>query len=210
MGYANNSRSGSLQYFKRANEYRNSTGTNRFCPVAVEARSYNHWVFVKRIKGKVVFNDYSYSNSTAKHQSAMRGLLRDLKIKIDVTVSQRDSLSHGIDVKGIIREIELAKFTLARKGLTAKTRERAATELSESTVELKRLRTLLGVSVPRGLVASVRAEVLKSETERLATARERRVKVTATPEVKAALKETGAVSLLKVMDEVADTGNVNF
>lgn len=33
-----------------------------------EAYSYNWWLFVARINGKVVFNDYSYSPTTRKHQ----------------------------------------------------------------------------------------------------------------------------------------------
>lgn len=48
---------------------------------------------MKRIKGKVVFNDYRYSVSTARHQRKVRTLLRELGIKIDIEVSFRASLS---------------------------------------------------------------------------------------------------------------------
>ena len=53
----------------------------------LEARSYQWWAFVKKIQGKVVFNNYRYSATTAKHQRQMRILLDHLNIKIDMVVT---------------------------------------------------------------------------------------------------------------------------
>jgi len=66
---------------------------NEFNPETFEARSYRHWCYVARIKGKVVFNAYTYSNTTTRHQSHMRQLLSQLKIKIDIEVDTRSSLT---------------------------------------------------------------------------------------------------------------------
>lgn len=45
-------------------------------PHTLEARSYDWWIFCKRINGQLVFNDYRYSNTTSKHQHKVRGWLR--------------------------------------------------------------------------------------------------------------------------------------
>lgn len=63
---------------KRANIYTNSTGTNTFNPETFEAHSYRWWLYVKKFGDRVIFNNYSYSKSTSKHQGDMWKLLRDL------------------------------------------------------------------------------------------------------------------------------------
>ena len=74
-----------MKYFKRLGLYKASNVT--FDPSTCTALSYDWWVFVKRIEGKVVFNGYRYSVSTAKHQRKVRTLLRELGIRIDLEVS---------------------------------------------------------------------------------------------------------------------------
>lgn len=60
-----------------------------FDPISMVATSYNWWEFVKVIKGKVVFNDFRYSNTTSRHQSKVASILRELGIKtIDVSVAE--------------------------------------------------------------------------------------------------------------------------
>jgi len=68
--------------------------------------SYNWWVFVKKIKGLVVFNDYNYSRSTIKHQNKVRRLLRELGINVDRTVFIRASLENINSLKAL-KEAEL-------------------------------------------------------------------------------------------------------
>lgn len=69
----------SLKFFKRLNIYKNSTGTVEFNPTTLEGRSYN-WTFVAKLHGVLVFNDYNWSPTTNGHQSAVRSVLRELKL----------------------------------------------------------------------------------------------------------------------------------
>ena len=74
----------------------------------IEAYSYDHWCFVKVIKGKIVFNDFNYSHTTSRHQHKVRNLMKDLGIEIDYFVDIRDSLSET-------RVIETALYPLYDK-----------------------------------------------------------------------------------------------
>lgn len=73
-----------MKFMKRANIYQASNYNVTFDPNKIEARSYKWWVFVAKVEGKVIFNNYRYSNSTSKHQSKVRSLLKELNIKIDI------------------------------------------------------------------------------------------------------------------------------
>lgn len=82
-----------MEKLKTRNEY---VGCNRKCRYYAdteEAYSYGHWCFVKRINGKLIFNNYNYSHTTRRHQNAMIELLRELGIEIDAYVYFSDSLS---------------------------------------------------------------------------------------------------------------------
>jgi hypothetical protein len=82
-----------MEKLKTRNEY---VGCNRKCRYFAdkeEAYSYKHWCFVKRINGKLVFNDYNYSHTTRRHQNEVKVLLSRLGIKIDVYVYFGSSLS---------------------------------------------------------------------------------------------------------------------
>ncbi len=57
-----------------------------FDPSSCNAYSYVWWRFVARIEGKVLFNNYRYSVTTAKHQRKVADLLEQLGIKVDVTM----------------------------------------------------------------------------------------------------------------------------
>jgi hypothetical protein len=73
-----------MKYLKRANLYKASNVS--FNPETCEARSYEWWAFTKMINGVLVFNNHGYSNSTRKHQSKVRALLRELGYQIDLIV----------------------------------------------------------------------------------------------------------------------------
>lgn len=73
-----------MKYMSQAKIYKSSNVI--YNPETEEATSYDWWIFVKRIKGKLVFNNYHYSNSTVKHQHKVRDLLRSLGIKIDLEI----------------------------------------------------------------------------------------------------------------------------
>lgn len=81
-----------MEKLKTRNEYVGCNNKCRFYADKIEATSYGHWCFVKVINGKVVFNNYSYSSTTSRHQSAVRCLLRELGINIDVNVDINSSL----------------------------------------------------------------------------------------------------------------------
>lgn len=59
-----------------------------------EGLSYDWWVFVAKINGKLVFNNYSYSNSTRKHQYKMKYLLRTLGITIAMELDAPNGLQN--------------------------------------------------------------------------------------------------------------------
>jgi endo-beta-N-acetylglucosaminidase D len=73
-----------MKYFKQANIYKNSTGTNSVSLEKCEAYSYDWWQYLTKVNGLVIFNNYFYSPTTSKHQSNCRGLLHDAGIKIDL------------------------------------------------------------------------------------------------------------------------------
>jgi hypothetical protein len=101
MDYKSIAKARSMRYRVRTNDF---VGSNvDFDPETLRAYSYGWWRFVDRINGLVVFNDYSYSSSTSKHQSKVRGLLRSLGITIDLTIEARKGLQ---DLDTAIRDYE--------------------------------------------------------------------------------------------------------
>jgi len=95
-----------MKYKPRSNVYSNSTNTNVFNPERIQAYSYNWWLYVAKINGKVVFNDYPYSASTRKHQYETRKLLDELNIKIDVVVSIKEGLQHGLMREAVLPRLK--------------------------------------------------------------------------------------------------------
>ncbi len=73
-----------MKFMKRKGVYQASNYNVTFDPKTCSAFSYSWWKFVGIVEGKVVFNNFRYSNTTSKHQSKVRSLLKDLGIKIDI------------------------------------------------------------------------------------------------------------------------------
>jgi hypothetical protein len=73
-----------MKLMKRSNIYQASNYNVTFDHTKIEAFSYRWWKFVGVVEGKVIFNNFRYSNSTSKHQSKVRSLLKELNIKIDI------------------------------------------------------------------------------------------------------------------------------
>lgn len=91
---------GEMKFKPRRGRYESSNVS--FDPDFCWAYSYGWWRFVDKVNGKVIFNNYSYSQSTNKHQSKVRGLLRDLGIEIDFVVySQAGLHSSGWKVHAV-------------------------------------------------------------------------------------------------------------
>lgn len=68
-----------------------------FDPKTLEATSFNWWYFVKKIGGKVVFNEYRYSSYTTRHQRKVERLMEQLGIKVDVVVEAPKGLQNLSD-----------------------------------------------------------------------------------------------------------------
>src|ERR1035438_9307853 len=75
-----------LPYQPTLQRFKGCNGKNTFDLNTLEARSYGHWCFAKKIKGQWVFNDYRYSVTTGGHQSTMNAMFSQLGIKIALYV----------------------------------------------------------------------------------------------------------------------------
>jgi hypothetical protein len=69
---------------KSSGIYKGSNVT--FDPTCMVANSYNWWTFFRRCNGKHIFNNYSYSPTTQRHQRKVRSLLEELGIRIDLVI----------------------------------------------------------------------------------------------------------------------------
>lgn len=63
------------------------------------AKSYDWWIFVKSFNGRIVFNNYNYSNSTIKHQAKVSKVLDFLNLKISHYIEAPNGLQ---DLTGAI------------------------------------------------------------------------------------------------------------
>lgn len=93
-----------MKLMKRTGIYQASNVS--FDPKTVEAHSYRWWKFVGIVEGKVVFNDYRYSNTTSKHQSKVRSLLQQLGIDVDLYLPLPKGIPTAARLQDIITEGE--------------------------------------------------------------------------------------------------------
>lgn len=77
-----------MKYYSRLKMYKASNVT--FDPIKEEARSYDWWIFVKRINGHLVFNNYWYSYSTLKHQRKVRKIVGYSTVDIEAPRGLQD------------------------------------------------------------------------------------------------------------------------
>lgn len=95
-----------LKYFKTLGVYKNATGTLTFNPLTSEAYSYKWWRFVAKIDGLLIFNNYFYSKTTAKHQRKIKNLLNQLNIKIDLELSLENGITYDKSLTELIEQSE--------------------------------------------------------------------------------------------------------
>ena len=79
-----------MKYFKRANIYKNYSGDAIYHPETKEGFSYHWWQVCGVFKGKKVFNTYYYSNTTVKHQSAIRALFGSVDLEVKAPKGLKD------------------------------------------------------------------------------------------------------------------------
>lgn len=191
---------------------------NKFDPNQFEATSYNWWTYVSKINGKVVFNAYPYSSTTQNHQRNMRALLKRLKIKIDVTVSMRQSLGsfYSESLKSQYAElfkIEIEGARAKKDGVFVechqkyyKTRKAAVKAIKESIKACRQL----GAKFTRIQIQALKKETIQSDTRRLESARAKSREAAALKKaLKPQLSDLGPVSL-DVFEQVADLSEVKF
>jgi hypothetical protein len=123
-----------MKYFTRLKIYKASNVT--FNPETVSAISYDWWQFVRKIDGKIVFNSYRYSVTTAKHQRQVRQLLNELGLVIHLDVRTRKSLDtfetiaeikkeHGYEVQNEIDRENFKRIERNRKARERRALKRA-------------------------------------------------------------------------------------
>jgi hypothetical protein len=142
-----------MKYFKRANVYKNTTGTNHFNPETFQAYSYDWWCCVKRFGGLKVFNTYRYSKTTAKHQSKAKHLLISLGENVDSYI--RIECPKGLQsIEGLNSGIELYRLRIKeleelinKKGTRKAKNEERKELINEYTLKIKIIEQLIkGVS----------------------------------------------------------------
>jgi len=115
-----------MKFMKRTQIYKANNVT--FNPKTLDAYSYDWWRFVEAAPtGGVIFNSYTYSNATAKHQIKVRNLLRTLGIEIVLDIKSPGGLQNlDSAVKYYEAKIINLKALIAKPGTRkAKNLERA-------------------------------------------------------------------------------------
>lgn len=131
-----------MKKMKRTGIYKGSNV--EFNPATMTAVSYDWWHFLRRFGSVLVFNDYGYSMSTRRHQSKVRGVLRELGITPDLEIEAPEGLQKYNWVENSIaryqEKIESVRAAMA-KGRKSKIAEREETirEYSAKIAQLKML-----------------------------------------------------------------------
>lgn len=107
-----------MKYYKRLKVYKGSNV--KYIPEATEAYSYDHWLFVKKINDKIVFNWYFYSQSTRQHQYKVKSLLDQLGVEVDFTVNSRLGLDYrnclALEIENILNDCKALLDKINTKG----------------------------------------------------------------------------------------------
>jgi hypothetical protein len=165
-----------LKYFKRLKIYKNYKASNTFYPETLEAWSYDWWQYLAVIKGKLVFNDYTYSNCTSKHQNDLRGLLRELRIKVDVCVEVAGGLQSSKSewLEPYYKNLLLAEIRMKRKGASYITKNNSLAIIKQAKSDIKNLRSL-GATFTKQDQKELFERLVKSEKDRIEYNRKTRV-----------------------------------
>lgn len=180
---------------------------NVFDPETFEAKSYRWWTYLCKIRGKVVFNAYPYSTTTQRHQKNMRDLLKHLKIKIDVEVSNRESLhqfSHSI-IPLYESLLDLELFGHRKRRLNAKELNKDIQNLKQKIKILRKL----GCKMSRKDIKTLRERLIAQDESRKAHAKKEREELKAKKQaLKGQLESTDAVNFFS--RELESTEPITF
>lgn len=170
---------------------------NKFCPESCTATSYDWWKYVTKYKGKVIFNNYYYSSTTANHQSNCRMLLKQLKIKIDLEVNTHKSLDE-LELQGNNILEDKYKSLFENEINKSRARSRLPMYLNiEKTLkeEIKSLESL-GFKVTKNKLNLLKREVKQNDAHYLMEQRkERQSQTKINSELKTKAKELTPIDL---------------
>lgn len=119
-----------MKFFSRLKLYKATNVTLN--PATLDAFSYGWWRFVAVVEGKVIFNSFRYSVTTAKHQRKVRSVLADLGVTVDLDLQLPRGIRHDQTLAELIVE---AEETLCEQFLEAEAKRDERNERSR----LKRL-----------------------------------------------------------------------
>lgn len=130
-----------MKQLKRSGIYKAANVT--FNPETKDAYSYSWWRFVAIVEGKLIFNNFRYSNTTAKHQHKVRSLLNALGIKVDIEMPLPRGIRFDQSLAELITESEeylcdqIGKEELKRQDRNEKARQRSAAKIAKLDAEFK-------------------------------------------------------------------------
>jgi len=134
-----------MKYRPRLKIYKGNNGKNTFNPDTFVAKSYDWWVYVRKINGQIIFNDYNYSVTTNQHQWSMKSLLKELGYNLNkdvIFVDQRASLTDGIDLEPLYSSLILNEIRLAKSGQTKATKNDLIKSIKKLKSEIKTIRRI--------------------------------------------------------------------
>lgn len=154
-----------LKYYTRLEVFKGSNVEFNF--KTMRAYSYGWWRFVDLIKGKVVFNDYRYSNSTTNHQYAVKKVLRQLGIKIDHKVHINEGLQElSSCLKRYYTDLFDYEIAISRGREKTWAQDNRYSQVKRITNEIKIVRSL-GAKLSRSEIKKIKNNIYNDETARL-------------------------------------------
>lgn len=164
-----------MRHYKRANIYKSGRAVLKIEPL--EAWSYDWWCFLRKVRGKVVFNNYHYSNTTGKHQSAVSTQLKALGIKVDLFVYSPKSLDSRCNsaLEYSYQKLFEARVKLENSRIRPETRAAEERQVAGLERDIAALRAI-GAQCSKARRTELQREVETAERERLERARTRKVR----------------------------------
>jgi hypothetical protein len=183
-----------FHYQSRNKIFKDCNGNCTFDPVKLQAYSYKHWMFVDLIKGKVVFNNHSYSQTTSTHQNAIRDLLHNLDIQIDFEIDMSRGLEYFKEdaLSELYTRLASYEVVLTRKGVRDQTKNNALESIQEVNSDIKVAKTL-GAKITKNEIDLIYASAKTGENRRLATLATERVDRSEERRQSKLLEQTGKV-----------------
>jgi hypothetical protein len=130
----------------------------------INAWSYRWWQYLKVIKGKIVFNDYSYSNQTVKHQINCKNLLKTLGINVDLYIQSVRGLQNMSEViLDLVYQVNEITNAILKPKTRKSTNETRLMRAKSKLDELETLAKLLKVksSIPKSMYKQLKQAELK-------------------------------------------------